>query len=111
MSVQSAQDEELSAIEAADENMMTAAADKIDCLLTELAECLALQQEMPREKKQELAKKFKAVREQREANRRLLEKSLKTTGSAITKITSGKKTLNAYSIPLSKQELFLKKDC
>lgn len=111
MHVQSAQDEERSAIEAADEDMMTAVAEKIDCLLTELAECLASQQEMSREKKQELAKKFRAVREQREANRNLLEKSLTNTGSAITKITSGKKTLNAYSTPLSKQELFLKKDC
>lgn len=109
--VQSAQDEELTAIKNADEEMMTEAAGKIDCLLVEIAECLTIKREIPAEKKLELAKRFKAVREQREANRRILEETLAATGTTITRISSGKKTLNAYSNPLSKKELFLKKDC
>lgn len=109
--VQSAQDEERAAIEAADEERMSEAAGKIDSLLIEIAEWLTLKQEISVSDKLELAKKFKAAREQREANRRLLEETLTVTGTTITKLSSGKKTLNAYSNPLSKKELFLKKDC
>lgn len=109
--VQSAQDEERDAIEAADEEKMARAAGKIDTLLMEIAERLTLKQEIPVNEKLELAKEFKTAREQREATRRLLEETLAATGTAITKLSSGKKTLNAYSNPLSKKELFLKKDC
>ncbi len=109
--LQSAQVEERAAIEAANEEKMAEAAGKIDSLLIEIAEWLTLKQEIPVSDKLELAKKFKAAREQRETNRRLLEETLAATGITISKLSSGKKTLNAYSNPLSKKELFLKKDC
>lgn len=85
--------------------------DKINSLLGQLAEWIPLKNDLSRDDRLKLTRRLKEIREQREANRALLEETLSKVGTAIEKIALGKKVVSAYSNPRSKQELFLKKNC